>query len=176
MVGNAVARYCRPAFAVCLLATLVASAPSSAETGDGEAAKRQQIREIMRLAGTMEITDQMLDSTIVQLAAVYEHLNPEEGPALVAILQNEFRDVFDERSREFEEVLVDIYDEHFTAQETADLLTFYRSPLGQRMLEELPAIVSKATLAGQEFGRQVAAEAYDRANILMRSRGYRTPN
>jgi uncharacterized protein len=51
-----------------------------------------------------------------------------------------------------------IYDRHFSTEDLVATATFYRSAAGQRMIKEMPAVMSEAMAVGQEWGRQKSAE------------------
>ncbi len=50
--------------------------------------------------------------------------------------------------------LVPIYQRHFTAQDVAGLLKFYKSPLGQKMITQMPVTMAEAMKVGQDWGRR----------------------
>ncbi|WP_237561536.1 DUF2059 domain-containing protein [Frateuria defendens] len=52
------------------------------------------------------------------------------------------------------ERMVPAYQHHFTAEEIDGLLKFYRSPLGQKVLTEMPAAMAEGSAAGQDWGRE----------------------
>jgi hypothetical protein len=52
------------------------------------------------------------------------------------------------------EVLSPIYDRHFTAEELDQLIAFYQTPLGAKLLREMPAIAAESAQAGQELARR----------------------
>jgi hypothetical protein len=59
---------------------------------------------------------------------------------------------------EFVELLVPIYDQRFSPEELRDLLAFYQSPLGLRLLEVQPDLTRDAMLAGQQWGMRLGAK------------------
>ena len=52
-----------------------------------------------------------------------------------------------------------IYDKHFSHQEIRGLIEFYRTPLGQKTLKELPAVVSESAQAGQKWGEDLGRDS-----------------
>jgi uncharacterized protein len=60
--------------------------------------------------------------------------------------------------KQLTERVVPIYQRHFTAEDVAELLKFYRSPLGQKVIAQMPQVMSEASLANQQWGRQRAQE------------------
>ena len=50
--------------------------------------------------------------------------------------------------------MVPIYQKHFTADEVSGLLKFYRSPLGQKVIIEMPLTMAQGMKVGQVWGRE----------------------
>ncbi|MEP7186219.1 MAG: DUF2059 domain-containing protein [Rhodanobacter sp.] len=50
--------------------------------------------------------------------------------------------------------MVPIYQKHFTAAEVTGLLNFYRSPLGQKVITEMPVTMAEGMKVGQAWGRE----------------------
>jgi hypothetical protein len=50
--------------------------------------------------------------------------------------------------------MVPIYQRHFTAQDVAGLLKFYRSPLGQKVITQMPVTMAEGMKVGQAWGRE----------------------
>lgn len=52
--------------------------------------------------------------------------------------------------------MVPIYQRHFTAQDVTGLLKFYRSPLGQKVITQMPETMVEGMKVGQAWGRERA--------------------
>lgn len=52
--------------------------------------------------------------------------------------------------------MVPVFQRHFSGEEIDGLLKFYRSPLGQKVLSEMPAAMAEATQVGQQWGQERA--------------------
>jgi uncharacterized protein len=66
-----------------------------------------------------------------------------------------------------------VYARNFTADELRQVTAFYRTPVGQKMLEKLPAITQESMTVGQKFGQSVAAELRTRMIEELRKRGHK---
>ena len=53
---------------------------------------------------------------------------------------------------------VDIYDRHFSSQDLQQLLAFYHTPAGQKLLAETPAMTRESITAAQAWGVQLGME------------------
>ena len=58
---------------------------------------------------------------------------------------------------EMVDAIVPIYQKHLSKADLAAITAFYSSPAGQKILKEMPAIMSEAMQAGGEIGRKAFA-------------------
>ena len=80
------------------------------------------------------------------------------NPGIPAEFWDRFLAAVQERKGELEALFIPIYDRHFSADELRQLLAFFRSPIGQKMLTEQPAIAREAMDAGREWGQHLGLE------------------
>ncbi len=73
-----------------------------------------------------------------------------------------FWDEFAKRARadvpRFVDMLIPIYARHFTLAELRQLIAFYESPLGRRVVAEQTGITRESVAAGQRWGGQIGIE------------------
>lgn len=48
---------------------------------------------------------------------------------------------------------------HFTQDEIRQLIAFYQTPLGTKLIEKLPAITQESMTIGMKWGEEIAAKA-----------------
>jgi hypothetical protein len=65
-----------------------------------------------------------------------------------------------------------IYGQNFTASELRQAAAFYRTPVGQKILDKQPAMMQETMTMGQNFGRAVAADLQQRLIEELRKRGH----
>lgn len=68
--------------------------------------------------------------------------------------------------------IVELYEQTFTLEEIQELTTFYKSPLGQKLVRETPVIVQKSMMIGNQWGQKIAAIAMERIRKELASKGY----
>ena len=84
---------------------------------------------------------------------------PAATPEQLAKVDQMFDGVFKEMPiDEMVDAIVPIYQKHLTKADLTAITAFYSSPAGQKILKEMPAIMSEAMQAGGEIGRRVLAE------------------
>jgi hypothetical protein len=72
------------------------------------------------------------------------------------------------------ELVIPIYQRHFTADEMRQLVAFYETPLGRKVATELPAVQQEAMEAGGEWGQKMGQRIGREVAQRMREKGYRT--
>jgi uncharacterized protein len=76
------------------------------------------------------------------------------------------------RGAEFADAIARIYATHFTEAELKDLLAFYQSPLGRKMLAEEPkAIVEMADYA-RKWGESITPDIMTKMRAELKKRGH----
>lgn len=138
--------------------------------------KRDNIREIIRVTGTLDIVDQLAGPMFEQFAEAFAAVNPGAGDQLRVAIADELQQVFRDNIGDLEEMTVLAYDAHFDAAEIAALLEFYLSPLGQRLIEETPNIVRESQAAGMAWGRALGHIAFERVVERLENEGFETPS
>ncbi|MGN6512605.1 MAG: DUF2059 domain-containing protein [Lysobacteraceae bacterium] len=110
--------------------------------------KAAVIRELLEVTGANAIAMQMADS----LLEGERQGNPDIPPAFWSHLRDKLRGL------DMAATLIPVYDRHFSTEDLEAAVAFYRSPGGQRMLKEMPAVMKESLAIGQELGRQIAQQ------------------
>jgi hypothetical protein len=105
-----------------------------------------QVRQLMDVFGI----DRMLGQMNSQMAAMMQ----QQLPCVPASYWQGFIDA--KGAQELTERMVPIYQRHFSAADIEGLLKFYRSPLGKKVITEMPATMAEGMQLGQEWGRERA--------------------
>ncbi|MGN6225796.1 MAG: DUF2059 domain-containing protein [Dyella sp.] len=125
----------------CIAVLALASAPAWAAQ-----ASAQQVRELMGVFGVNRMFQQMN----VQMAGMMG----QQLPCVPASYWNNFLD--EKGMAELTEKMIPIYQRHFSAAEIDGLLKFYRSPLGRKVVAEMPSTMAEGMQVGQQWGRERA--------------------
>jgi hypothetical protein len=79
------------------------------------------------------------------------------NPRIPAVFWDRFLAEARNRRGEFENIILNVYDRHFSSQELRQLISFYETPVGQKMISELPVVMQESTQAGQQWGGRIGA-------------------
>jgi uncharacterized protein len=69
------------------------------------------------------------------------------------------------------DMLAEIYARNFSADEIHDLIAFYQTPTGQKLLQRQSVVARESMAAGQQWGRQLFGELKQRMDDELRKRG-----
>lgn len=59
---------------------------------------------------------------------------------------------------QFEPMMVNIYNKHFTEEEITDMLEFYRSETGQSILNKMPVVMQESMVTSQAMAQRLMPE------------------
>jgi uncharacterized protein len=150
--------------------TLLCATPAASQTASPEATAAA--RELLESLGMTDQYQTIVPSVLKQLLAAIAQSRPDVERELNALmpLMLEFAE---ERRAVLIETTAAIYIRRFTVEEMRQLTAFYRQPVGQKLLENLPAINKEQFQVGQQFGHFVAAELKERIIEELRKRGHK---
>lgn len=134
--------------AICALAigqgALAQSKPAAVDS-----AKRRDIVKLMQLSGAgdmgAQVAQQMIPALKQSMADVPEEFWTQFAAKIKA-------DALIER-------LVPIYDRNLTASDIKQLIAFYESPIGKKLIQAQPKIMQESMEAGRQWGMEIAREA-----------------
>jgi hypothetical protein len=126
--------------------TFCQTAPTNRSAAQPGSAKLIKIRELIELIGTPRITADIMKSQ----AAAIKKLMPFP-PAAQDDFEKEF--LASINVNELIDLVVPIYDRHLSEEDVDGMLSFYRSPVGRRIIKALPEIMAESQRAGQEWGQ-----------------------
>lgn len=149
-------RRSRLLIAICLI-TLAAFRSAEAQTSAGESEKA--VRELLDLTGAGSLGVQIVQ----QLVANFQKAMPN----VPATFWNEFMKEVDPTA--MVNLVVPIYMKHFTRDEINGMIAFYKTPLGRKLVHELPAISQESMAAGQRWGGQLGQRIAER----LKAKGYK---
>lgn len=146
------------AIALALSTGSVAAQDKMPATGDSQAQatapaavdphKAAVIRDLMEVTGATALGLQMADTLIES----ERKTNPDIDSAFWKQLRDKVQ------AQDMAALLMPVYDRHFSTADLEALLAFYRSPPGQRVLHEMPAVMKESLALGQEWGKQLAQQ------------------
>jgi len=165
MVANVVGRSARAA-----LLALVLAALSPAQAQQPSANAIALAKEIIIVKGGNAIYDPVVPQLVDRARTIFLQANPLFGKDLgevAAKLQAEFTP----RTAELLNDGAKLYASKFTEQELKDVLAFYKSPVGRKVIAQEPVILDQSAANVDEWANKVADEVIAKFRAEMRRRG-----
>ncbi|EIM01444.1 hypothetical protein UUC_11454 [Rhodanobacter denitrificans] len=107
-------------------------------------ASEQQVRDLFKVM--------RMEQTLGQMNTQMATLMQQKLPCVPAAYWQGFVD--GDGAAAVTQRMVPVFQRHFSGEEVDGLLKFYRSPLGQKVLTEMPASVAEAVQAGRQWGQE----------------------
>lgn len=137
----------RPVLLLLALVLLCGFPVLAQQTPAGDAAaKEKDIRKLLELSGSAQIGQQVIG----QMMDTFKQMSPDVPESVWTDMKKEFD------PGTMVDLIVPIYDRHFTHEDVKGLIAFYQTPLGKKMIATLPAIAQESMTAGQQWGMEIA--------------------
>ena len=134
-----------------LAALILVPAPLAAQTPSPDARKTAVIRQLL----------DVLHAADLMVGAMEANIPAQRAASSVAgippVFWDRLLDAARARRGELLEALVPIYARAYDLPELDALLAFYKSPVGQRVIELQPMLLQESTQAGQLWGETIGA-------------------
>lgn len=127
-------------------------------TAQAEPASKESVTELMELIGATQQSKRMAQ----QMVPVMKKMLPD---APDYFWQNFIAEM---NSEDVHRLIVPIYQKHLSEQEVQDIIAFYQTPSGKKLLEAQPKISRESMIAGQAWGQQLAKKVLDKYNRLQK--------
>jgi uncharacterized protein len=125
-------------------------------TCQSQPATEQSVRQLLIQQGT----DKLMMQTLEQIIQSFKSLPQAQG------LSSQYWDSFlaDANINELLNLMVPIYMKHFTEADILELLKFYQTPVGQKLIEKTPVITQESMQVGQEWGMKLSQKVFEKLN------------
>lgn len=102
-------------------------------------------RELLVVTKTAELSKQVMTSVMQPMREALPQVPPEYWKELQAEMKGE----------ELVELCIPAYTKHLTEEEIREIIKFYKSPIGRKLIEKQPLIMMDTMAIGQEWGRKL---------------------
>ena len=149
---------------------LIIAGPARAQTQPSPAALGMA-KELVEILGTAREFEPLVTGVIVQTASSFLQANPALSKDL-----NEVVDILVTenlpRKNEVPNEVVRLYASRLTDQELKDLLTFYKSPLGKKMLVESSFVMGETIKKADAWAAKFREEITARIRAELKKKGH----
>lgn len=147
--------------------------------GDHGIAQQQQpsaaaiatAKEIVTIKGGDSLFGALIPNIIAQGKAMFEQQNPALGKDLNTVAEK-LRTELAPRIQDVNNEVAKAYASHFTEAELKDMLAFYKSPLGRKMIAEEPKALAQGMNFAQEWAQKFSEEVLAKYRAEMKKMGH----
>ena len=168
-VIKAMQRAARPT--VIAVALVVASSAAHAQKQQPSPASLLVAKQLVTVTGASALFNPLIAGVVEQAKNLYLQQNPGLAKDLNEIaakmrknLQPRFAEVTNEIAR--------LYATHFTEQELKDILAFYRSPSGKKMLAQQPNVVDASMKFAQNWANKLSEQVTAQMREELKKKGH----
>ncbi len=137
---------------VLIVFPLLAQKSGKTDIPQEKSAKLKDIRKLMDITGSGNLGMQVMANMIES----YKKMLPNVPPS--------FWDSFlkEVDSDSLVELIIPIYDKYLTHDEIKDIIKFYESPSGRKLVKVLPMITNESMEAGSKWGKEIGNRLIER--------------
>ena len=158
----------RTAFFTLLLA--VAPGTVVAQKAPVDPGRVTAARELLELSGSAKAFETVLPGLVQQMTRILTSQKPEHRATIEQIMQA-MQTKFLSRKQELIDQIAVLYADRLTAQDIADLVTFYKTPAGKKFIEIQPELLKESMAVGQAWGLKLGAEIESGVREELKKRG-----
>ena len=167
-------RHFRPA--AVLAAALALATPGAADAQNAaDPAALAKAKELLQASNLVAMRDQMVILVEAQIAALVRDANPGQDDKVDRAVADLIRPALKRRIPEYLDLAAGVYADHFTRAELDQLITFYKSPLGQKLMREQAELVPDITKMSKAWINRVGNDVLKDAAADLTKRGLKAP-
>jgi hypothetical protein len=128
-------------------------------------------KELVALKGGGAMFDRLIPGVIERVKNTYVPTNPQLAGPLDQVAAQLKAEYVPKQVEMLNEV-ARVYAQHFTEAELKEILVFYKSPVGRKMLAEEPKAVEQSLKAAQDWAAKFSDVVLERFRVEMKKKGY----
>ncbi len=165
----ALQRAVRPAaFAV----MLVAFGPAAhAQPKQPSAAEIQTAKQLMAIIHTTSVFQSLIPGVVEQAKILFLRQNPDLAKDLDDVANN-IRKEMEPRMGEITDHVALLYAQQFTEPELKQIVAFYRTPVGKKLVEQQPKVMFASMQFAQTWANNLSDEVVAKFRAEMKKKGH----
>jgi hypothetical protein len=148
-------------------ACLAAGGLAQAQTPGALAAAK----ELVALKGGNSMFDPLIPGVIERAKNSFVPTNPQLIGQLNQVAE-QLKKEYASKSVDITNEVAKVYAQHFTEAELKEILVFYKSPVGRKMVTEEPKAIEQSLKAAQDWAAKFSDVVLERFRVEMKKKGY----
>jgi hypothetical protein len=154
-----------------MLGLALSSFVATAQAQQPSASAMAIAQELITVKGAAALFDPLVPGIIERVKGMFLQTNPMLAQPLNEVAAN-LRTEYAAKSAELISGMAKLYVMSFTEQELKEVLAFYKSPLGRKMLVEEPKILDQGMRDAEAWADRLSHEIIGKMRAEMKKRGH----
>jgi hypothetical protein len=153
------------------VALFVASPAVYAQQHKPSAAAMATAKQLITVTGATSLFNPLIAGVVEQAKILFLQQDPSMSKDLnevAAKMRTDLQPRFSELTNE----VARLYATHFTEQELKNILVFYKSPTGQKLLAEQPVVVDTSMKFAQSWANKLSDEVIAKMRAELKKKGH----
>lgn len=129
-------------------------------------------KELMTLKGAAAMFDPLIPGVIESAKNQFLPTNPNLADPLNEVAAQLHKE-YEPKRVEIVDLVATIYAKHFTEQELREIVAFYKTPAGKKMLAQEPVAINESLAAAQEWANSFSDTVLQRFRAEMAKKGHK---
>jgi hypothetical protein len=151
--------------------SLACASPAAFAQSQPTPAALSTAKELITVTGANAIFNPLIAGVVEQAKNLYLQQNPGLAKDLSEI-SAQLRTEMAPRFVELNDEVARLYAADFSEQELKDILTFYKSPAGQKLLQKQPKVIDNSMKFAQEWANKLSDEVVAKMRDELKKRGH----
>jgi hypothetical protein len=144
---------------------------AAADAQQTSVAALQTAKEIVTVTGATALFNPLIPGVVGQAKNLFLQQNPGLSKDLNEIA-NKMRDDLAPRFSELADEVAKLYASHFSEAELKQLLAFYKSPLGEKLIAEQPKVGEESLKFAQDWANKLSDQVIENMRDELKKRGH----
>jgi len=167
-IPQALQRLARLPLVAVVLIALVSTAQAQHKPSASEMATANKL---IKVTGATDLFDPLIPGVIEQAKTPFLQQNPALQKDLNEIAV-QLRKEYEPRFSQLTNQIATLYARRFTEPELKQILTFYESPVGKKLLQQQPQIIDNSMKFAQVWAGKLSDEVIEKMRAELKKRGH----
>ena len=159
-------------FTIVLLSLIWFTPTIAAETISAE--KKTDIKKLLSVTNALGFGKIMAQGMTKHLTEALKKARPDIPEKMFDVLAEEVNNTIDEAMVEKDgliDLVIPVYDKHFSHDEIKGLISFYETPLGRKAISTMPTMTQESIVIGQRWGQSLGPIIEKRVKARFKKKG-----
>lgn len=137
-------------------------------------AKKQVIDELLEITGALKMGEILGNAVSNQMIGVLSQQNGNIEPHVVEVIKDETAQIMHAEfiaNNWINNMSYDLYHKYFSQAEIQELVNFYKTPIGTKVVSVLPQLTQESMLAGQQHAQSLGPIMQERFKARFEKEG-----